>query len=90
MIDQNGNEDLAASREFYHAILEAKDPDSAQTIYVDIGELYRNVPANVTQEKDWKQWEDTYQGRCIKEKGRFDGVSIHPQAGKLFFYCHPC
>ena len=58
-----------------------KIPDSAQTIYVDIGELYRNVPANVTQEKDWKQWEDTYQGRCIKEKGDLmELVFIHRRA----------
>ena len=85
VINQNGEEDLVASRELYHAILEVKDPNSAQKIYVDIGELYRNIPANVTQEKDWKQWEDTYEGRYIKEKGRFDGVSIHPREGKLFF-----
>jgi hypothetical protein len=85
VINQKGAEDLVASRELYQTILEVKDPDSAQRMYVNIGELYGNIPANVTQEKDWKRWMDTYEGRYIKEKGRFDGVSIHPHAGKLFF-----
>ena len=84
-IDKKGVQDLVASRELYHDILEIKDPLSAQKIYVSIEELYRNIPANVVQEKNWKQWENAYEGRYVKEKGRFGTASVHPRAGKLFF-----
>lgn len=63
----------------------AKLATTEQNRYVSIEELYRNAPANFTEQKDWKQWENEYVGKYVKGKGRFDSVSAHPQKGKLFF-----
>lgn len=52
--------------------------------YVSLEELYRNAPTHLTDQKDWKQWENEYEGKYVKGKGRVDSVSIHPQEGKLF------
>ncbi len=84
VIDKAGEEDLVASRELYHVILAIKDPLSAQKIYVSFEELYRNIPSNVIQEEGWKQWENAYEGKFVKEIGRIYAISIHPHKGKLF------
>lgn len=85
VIDQNGKDGLIASRELYHAILEAQELNANQKIYVHVDELYRNIPANISQEKKWAQWEYIFRGKSFKEKGRIEGVSLHPNDGKLFF-----
>ena len=51
---------------------------------VIIEELYRNAPTNYADQAGWKQWENDYVGRYVRGRGRFDGVSIHPNEGKLF------
>lgn len=85
VIDQNGKDDLVASRELYHAILEAQELNFNQKIYVRVDELYRNIPVNISQEKKWVQWEYIFRGKNFKGKGRIEGVSLHPNEGKLFF-----
>ena len=85
VIDEKGVDDPVASRDLYHSILEVKDPLSTKKLYVDIEEVYRNIPINFTQQEEWIQWEDAHKGKYIKVKGRFVSVSVHPRKGKLFF-----
>jgi hypothetical protein len=52
--------------------------------YVSLEELYGNAPTNLTDQTDWQQWENEYEGKYVKGKGRVDSVSVHPREGKLF------
>ncbi|MEJ2757114.1 MAG: hypothetical protein P8046_01410 [Anaerolineales bacterium] len=84
VIDQNGERELISSRALYHAILEGRHPDAAQLLYVSVEELYRNIPGNPTQETNWRQWQNNYEGRVLKASGTVEAISIHPRGRKIF------
>jgi hypothetical protein len=75
--------ELAARVERQQGV-ERHPPTIEQSKYVSLEELYRNAPANSTEQTDWIQWENRYKGRYVKGKGRVNSVSIHPREGKLF------
>jgi tetratricopeptide (TPR) repeat protein len=52
--------------------------------YISMNELYSNTPSNSTDQKIWDQWENQYQGKYVKGKGKLVEVRIYPQESKLF------
>lgn len=51
--------------------------------YVDISfeELYRYTPANINDEKAWKEWELKYKGKYVKWTGKLCNVTFIPKKG---------